>query len=390
MTEQKPKIIFMTLYRHHCRFFSHLVSEGYAYHGLIMGVYRLLWPLWVRERPTAKELAIITRYSTLRKRLAWPILRSAPIWAIVRAFQQFVAGVIFSNCYYFLRDRDIQGIVVWNGQNLPLAAAVSAARRLDRKVVYFENGPLPDTTMIDRAGINFENSFPREQDLFRQVKVDTEKLSELLRTSLVPRAPRSGKKIGAPSELPELPEKFYFLPFQTYNDTQILLFSSWISNMNMFTRQVVTALEHIPDAPTLVVKEHPSCRKSYPNLRQELGQKVIFADGWSTMKLIQKSQGVITINSSVGIEALLLERPVLTLGQAFFNIEGLVLHTEDPEQLQQALAQLKDFRPEKQLREGFLYYLRYQYLLGGTLRNPDPKKLIAMGERVSKLMMSLN
>ena len=39
-------------------------------------------------------------------------------------------------------------------------------------------------------------------------------------------------------------------------------------------------------------------------------------------EVLKKAELVITLNSTVGIEALLYGKPVLTLGDAFYNIKG--------------------------------------------------------------------
>lgn len=381
---KKPKLIFLTLYRHHLRYFSHLIGEEQPYAGEVRHVAACLRPRF-GEKATPLEIEAILRYPSKRSANRAENFLSRGLLPIVGITQRMLATLYFANFYSIFHNEGIKGIVIWNGQNLPLAAAAAAARRLGLSVIYMENGPLPQTTMVDPAGINFENVMPRTADFYTKIPIEQAALDRLLQTPLVPRTP---KRKDAPTLQTSLPAKYYFLPFQTYSDTQILLFSPWIPDMDALVRTVHRVLKDSTIEPVvLVAKAHPSCRKNYDGLREEMAlQGVVFAEGVSTAELIQRSCGVITINSSVGIEAMLMDRPVLTLGQAFYNIPGLVLHADNSDELKKGLEQLHIYRPESGVREGFLYYLRYCYLVEGTHRNPDSNHVQAVGQRIYELI----
>lgn len=377
----KPRLLFLALYSHHYRYFKLLIGQEQPYEGVLQKTISYFKPLSIKNSPSTQELEDILRYSYKRSVNRLKHLFSKVLYGIHR----FRARIYFSNYLQSFKHTCINGVVLWNGQNLPLAAAAVAARRLGLKTFYLENGPLPLTTMVDTKGINYENSLPRDADFYRKVMIDNQRLNQLIDTPLVPRRPKRKETM---SETVQLPERFYFLPFQTYSDTQILLFSPWISNMSRLVRLVSEALtESTGEDIVLVAKEHPSCGKRYDTLQKEMARKgVIFANGIATSELIKKSLGVITINSSVGIEALMMDRPVLTLGQAFYNIQDLVLHADDGEELREGLGQLHKYRPDPSVREGFLYFLRYHYLVEGTHQNPNTQHISAMGQRIYELV----
>ena len=384
MLDKGPKILFIALYRHHTRYYRKLIRENSTWIGIIKPSSYLLWPFFLfGKNPSLTEIEKITDYSFYRGCLRYRLTKSNPLYWLYQKYQNMMARWYFSSCYRILVNKNIKGLAVWNGQNLPLAAAIAAAHRLGVRTLFFENGPLPNSTMLDPEGINFKNSFPRDPDFFNDLHVDEDKLRKLLETPLVARAPRKNKTEEKTPTV--LPDNYLFLPFQTYNDTQVLLFSPWIGGMRELLREVRLALDTLPHPrPVLVVKEHPSCRMEYSDLYKEMAAKeVVFASDISTMELIQRSQGVITINSSVGVESILLGKPVLTLGQAFYNIPGLVLHAENTQELVEAIQMLTKYQPLTKLRDGFLYYLKYHYLLEGTHRSPSPIHLRAVSERIS-------
>jgi capsular polysaccharide export protein len=117
---------------------------------------------------------------------------------------------------------------------------------------------------------------------------------------------------------------------------------------------------------TFVFKEHPSSRKSYEDLKRKQNKHLIFANNYSTQELIQKASMVITINSTVGIESLLFHKKVITLGEAFYNITGIVKHIKNKNELEKALQE--GFEIDFDLVDRFLSYLYYDYLIEGNLK----------------------
>ncbi|MEO4045483.1 capsular biosynthesis protein [Pseudomonas sp. CAU 1711] len=241
---------------------------------------------------------------------------------------------------------------------------------------FFENGLLPDTTTLDPKGVNYRNSVPRDAEFYRNY-VAPDGAAEAQFT-LVPRKPRNGghKPI-------ELPEHFVFIPFQDDRDTQVRLFSPWVSDMRqLFALGELLAREA---GMTVVFKEHPSSREAYPELHARTHERLMFANGNSTQELIQASQFVVTLNSTVGLESVLLGKPVLTLGQAFFNIPGLVVHADSAAELV-ALAQSFPAWPlEPQIRESFLRYLAGEYCVQGSWQNSDRAQLLRVAGRMQRL-----
>jgi capsule polysaccharide modification protein KpsS len=101
----------------------------------------------------------------------------------------------------------------------------------------------------------------------------------------------------------------------------------------------------------------------------------VFISKGDTKELIKSSQLVITINSTVGIEALMEIKPVVTLGHAFYNIDGIASHCDDFDKLDEVINNAINEGADKNLIEKFLYYLRFDYFKEIHWRNPDKKSL---------------
>ncbi|MCH2175276.1 MAG: hypothetical protein MK193_06055, partial [Lentisphaeria bacterium] len=268
-----------------------------------------------------------------------------------------------------------QLVVVWNGLKFRRSIFVKVAEELGIPILYMENGLLPNTTVCDPMGINAVNSVPRDPAFFlnREIINQDQSFSEKLTVREAKKEKRSENKV--------LPEHFIFVPFQVDTDTQITLFSPWIKTM----RQLFEAIKALaPELPyQFVFKEHPSSPIDYSVLHDELDESIgIFANDYNTQQLIEKSEAVVTINSTVAIESILLNKRVIVLGKGFFNIEGLVLRAESELALKKAFNELPNFSVNAKLRISFLDYLKEEYLVPGSWRDATPDHLSATCERI--------
>ena len=123
------------------------------------------------------------------------------------------------------------------------------------------------------------------------------------------------------------PDRYVFFPMQTTGDSQILL------NSNVDNLQAIELILSKKIEVPLVVKLHPADQsiKLLENMAINLGNRVYFCDD-NTFQLIKGAEKVITINSSVGLEALILGKSVEFLGKsfyAFFSANHLVNYIEN-------------------------------------------------------------
>lgn len=123
---------------------------------------------------------------------------------------------------------------------------------------------------------------------------------------------------------------YYAVPLQVHSDTQITRCSDFKS-IEQFIKKVVRSFEYhaAPDA-RLVFKVHPMDRgyKDYTDLIAGLnhrlgGDRIHYVDRVHLPTLLAHSLGVVNINSSVGISGLVHHVPVLTLGSAVYDLNGL-------------------------------------------------------------------
>lgn len=126
-------------------------------------------------------------------------------------------------------------------------------------------------------------------------------------------------------------EPFYLFPLQLQTDYQLRQHSPF-SDQQTAISEVISSFAHHADGKTrLLIKLHPwdngvvNWRRIVRKTARQYGvdDRVMFVDGGNLNAMIKHSQGVVTINSTVGTAALGFTKPVITLGTAIYDISGL-------------------------------------------------------------------
>ena len=121
-------------------------------------------------------------------------------------------------------------------------------------------------------------------------------------------------------------DKYFLFPIHMYPEASTLVLSKYYVNQ---LETIINVSKTLPSHICLYVKEHKSAmgeRKFnfYKELKKYSNIKVLsFKE--NTFDLINKSLGIITLSSTVGWEGLLLKKPVMVLGDVFYNDTGLTL-----------------------------------------------------------------
>lgn len=283
-------------------------------------------------------------------------------------------SLLLYNLYsYSFRKSKITHLLIWNGLKFRQQIAVLAAKKLNIQCLFIERGAFPNTTTLDKNGINYINSVPRDRKFYENYINNTT-------------PPRLNEGSDRPRSLPN---NYIFIPFQVNTDSQIILFSPWLKNMFDLIDNVKSAVSLENNIPTIVFKTHPSCPQDYHHIAKEIGSftdKIKFIDDIPTSVLIQHSCAVATINSSVGMEALLMRKKLIVMGQAFYNIDGICLQATTLESLIHSLNNIKDWQPDSKLTDSFLNYLKSDYIVDGHWKSSDEMHYICMSEKLIKMI----
>lgn len=129
----------------------------------------------------------------------------------------------------------------------------------------------------------------------------------------------------------ELSNMYYFVPLQVREDFQIRKNSHFKDVEEFIVFTMKSFVKHAPKHTKILFKHHPMDRgkKNYKKFIIQLAQKlgienrVLVAFDIHLPTALKNSIAVVTINSTVGLSALLHSKPTICLGSALYDIDGL-------------------------------------------------------------------
>lgn len=311
--------------------------------------------------------------------------------------------------------------VLWNNSTLYERALYVFCKKYNINYYILEQGYFrPITLAFDKNGVNAEASIIKEKEYYDNIFVDEKKYKDYLFSPLLAKEKKIKlKKIDkiykiykildclkvtfklsnniVEKDLIEFLTKKYkewknkrikiekkiegeyiFIPFQVETDSQIILNSQNIKKMKILFEVVSKAVMNINLKKNkqikAVFKTHPLDLnldiKEILEVNKKYKDSILITEG-DTKKLIQDSKMVITINSTVGIEALCEYKPVITLGESFYDIEGIAYHVEDLSKLDKIIERVFLDEVNEKFIKKFLYYLRFDYFKEIYWRTPD-------------------
>jgi len=325
-----------------------------------------------------KIFAIAERNVTRRKIRFPALFNFTLIAAAYRAVFRRRAIKKFRCFFASLAENTDRVVLVFNGYLAPNALLDLAAQELGLQTLYLENGFFPKTMQCDPKGINALSSLPSAASFYDALsakETGSEWPSELVvrRSKL-----DDGDANSSPSDLPSA---FIFVPFQVPSDMQILALSPWIKDMVHLHREIVALAAAFPDKH-FVIKEHPSFPLSIQS-RVEPHAQIHFRNSHVTRDLIERSEAVLTVNSTVGLEALTLNKKIVTLGDAHYAIDGIALTANNRTELHAAMGQLNDWQPNEQRRGRFIRFAFNRFLLPLERTSPGPETFDLLTNRAN-------
>jgi Capsule polysaccharide biosynthesis protein len=151
-------------------------------------------------------------------------------------------------------------------------------------------------------------------------------------------------------------EKFFFFPFHVEPELALLLYAPFHTHQSSIMQNVAQSL---PWDTCLYVKEHPQAVGTkdmgfYNRVRSTANVRMIYPHV-SSRALIAGSNGVVTITGTAGMEAMLMNKPAITLGDVFYTfVPKLVQRAKSIEELPALIRQLDTFEPDETILEAFV------------------------------------
>lgn len=267
--------------------------------------------------------------------------------------------------------------VVMFGDCRPVhAAAVSVARHAGIRVHVFEEGYIrPHWVTLERNGANAHSHLPKDPVWYRNVantiaptvheefsgsfavRALHDVIYNLCNLGNYARYPhyrrhalhsplaeymayvRRGLRVwqrktpdhAAIDQLVQAHVPYYVLPLQMDGDYQVRQHSPFADMRAVLIHVLSSFALHAPKASVLVIKNHPldpgfiDYRAVINEQTQWLGLngRTVYLETGHLPTLLSHAQGCITVNSTVGAQALTHDCPLVALGEAFYDMPGL-------------------------------------------------------------------
>ena len=149
---------------------------------------------------------------------------------------------------------------------------------------------------------------------------------------------------------------FVYFPLHVVDDYKIKRVLPHCADQASLVEQVARAL---PQGYDLVIKEHPMAIGRTPlsflrRLRAARNVRLVAPDT-SSHGLVSAAEAVVVIGSTVGLEALLYGKPVLTLGQPFYSGYGITLDIDSFSEIRETVPAVLRFTPDRERILCFLH-----------------------------------
>ena len=254
--------------------------------------------------------------------------------------------------------------VCWNGLNGARRAFMEGAKDAGARRLYFELSPLAGRVTVDPNGVNYLNSLPRNLgpylNWFAASGLPADGWREI--GAQIKQRKAASEKPAFVGDLPGLDMPFLFVPLQYPGDSQMRLFGGAFRTVESFVQALGQAAKALPEGWHLRIKDHPTAPVSFAQAVRDLGQaNVVMDNATDTFAQVAASRGVVTVNSSVGLEAMFYEKPVIAAGQCFWAIAGLAEMAPSADALAQVFARAGGLGFDPAGRAAFLSFLTEIY-----------------------------
>lgn len=164
--------------------------------------------------------------------------------------------------------------------------------------------------------------------------------------------------------------RYFLVPLQVHNDAQILKHSDFDSVMQFIGEVMSSFACHAPRNKILVIKHHPMdrgyCDYTAFIARQTkllgLQKRCIYIHDQHLPTLLDHACGVVVVNSTVGLSAIMHGTPVKVCGNALYDMKGLTFHHS----LNRFWREAQHVKPNPRLFQCFHDYLVIHSQLNGS------------------------
>ncbi|RKO64174.1 capsular biosynthesis protein [Campylobacter sp. P255] len=226
------------------------------------------------------------------------------------------------------------------------------------KFICYDRGALPDSWFFDNNGFNYDSSTYKEENWNKNLTIDEineckKYIKKVLNEDnfLEKQGKRDLEKLKNKLNIKD--KKIVFVPLQVENDTVIKYFTYAPFEYNNFLKIINKMAKQLEYSHVFIIKKHPLTYKvnktSYDSL-------IFVEDDTNIIDLINMCDVVLTLNSGVGIYAMMMNKPCINCAFAFYAINEVNYQALNNDELLKYLKSDLSVDYEKVIK--FIHYLK--------------------------------
>jgi hypothetical protein len=258
------------------------------------------------------------------------------------------------NVINFTNKNTINYVIIWN----PIYCCeelFNYRKNNNLNVLSIERGPLPNTIYISKNINMIEDKIPNKDITEKENSIVLKYIDYIKKRDIVLQEQQKHN-----IDIIKIKIKNYkqviFIPLQVYTDISIKRYSRWIKNISNLIIVINIIATKYNDI-LFIVKNHPVENKKFSSKLDN----IIIGDKYHFMDILDLSDKVITINSSVGLYSMIFNKPCGILGDSFYIVDGVNLQLNNVRNICTFIENINikiDYNNVKK----YIYNLKYRYL----------------------------
>ena len=319
----------------------------------------------------------------------------------------------YTACKSALKDAGLDMVLILNGL---FNVETDVCRELKIKTFFFEHGYFPNSIQMDPEGVNADASFaelnytdfleftyPHTSFMpdpeFNLEKVRHNEGVRALYRLVDPRYNRflinfiskkrnqdKAKKRFQKAKVEEINYdgigKYVFFPLQVNSDTQVILNSPYNS---MYAAVEYILPELLKAGYKVIIKEHPMEVEPVDYSRFIDNDRVLLTQKADLDELIKKSEFVVNINSSVGLQSVAQYKKVLLLGKAFYKNNPSCFAVDDFADPGEAFRAIDGTPVDKKAIDAYVKHFKTEIFIPGHFYKTDKDFLERIRNRLEAI-----
>lgn len=274
----------------------------------------------------------------------------------------------------YFKEADPKLLCTWGDMCHEMRAAIAVAEKMKIPVLRLEGGFVPRSSTVDMTGMYFNGKNDFDEICKAQKRLNPPQRAALKKFikgwkdagKTKYNKPTNHQRMENADVRTQAPEgkRILLVICQTTGDATMFFPETMVQNKDRLARVVCNAMKD-EEEWVVLVKPHPyEDHRGLVSIVQEQENANLLLNV-SAHSALRAADAVVTINSTMGFEALMYGLPVVTLGDNIYTRRGVTTDVRDTAndlagQIREAVVKAK--KPPKAKLEQFLYAIIFKYL----------------------------